>query len=147
MLAGLFSAATAQETRETPYWAALSKSKALMRVGPSTDYPGSWVYQRVNMPVRVIATYPNWRKVEDPDGVQGWMHVRLLKAENTAIVRGTQPVVLHQAPSADSPPRYRVQPGVVGLISKCANGWCAFDADGKRGYVNVRYVWGATDAK
>src|SRR5919202_3134772 len=65
--------AAAQEERKPPYWASISASKAAMRTGPGRNYPMTWIYQRADLPVRVIETYPNWRKVQDPDGTTGWM--------------------------------------------------------------------------
>ena len=136
--------ASAQTERKTPYWAAIAEDEALMRVGPSTDYPASWLYRRRNLPVKVIETYPNWRKVEDPDGTQGWMHKRLLKAEATAIiVRETAP--LHSGRAEDTATLYRAEPGVVGRVSDCKDGWCAFDVNGQRGFVERRFLWGAVE--
>ena len=64
--------ASAQD-RKPPYWASIASGKAMMRTGPGRNYPGIWLYQRRDLPIRIIQTYPNWRKFEDPDGQQGWM--------------------------------------------------------------------------
>jgi SH3-like domain-containing protein len=137
-------AASAQTQRPVPYWAALSKDEARMRVGPSMDYPANWVYRRKNLPVKVVEVYPNWRKIEDPDGTQGWMHVRLLKDEKTAIVVGDI-AVMRKEPRDNSAALYRVEPGVVGEIKDCDHGWCAFNVNGQRGYVRSGSLWGATN--
>lgn len=134
--------ANAQSAREVPYWASLARGDARMRVGPSVDYPASWIYRRRDLPVRVVEVYSSWRKVEDPDGTQGWMHVSLLKSERTAIVRGAQLAPMREGPSADARLLFRLEPGVVGRLSGCTNGWCAFDVRGQRGYVPVRDLWG-----
>lgn len=138
--------ASAQAERKTPYWASIAEEEALMRVGPSTDYPASWLYRRRNLPVKVIETYPNWRKVEDPDGTQGWMHKRLLKAEETAIVV-KEIAPLHSARAHTAPALYRAEPGVVGRVSDCKDGWCAFDVNGQRGFVEARFLWGAVEGE
>jgi SH3-like domain-containing protein len=135
--------AAAQSTKAVPYWAAIAKDEARMRVGPSMDYPANWIYRRRDLPVKVIETYPNWRKIEDPDGTQGWMHVRLLKDDKTAIVVG-EIAAMHKQPSDSAPIVYRAEPGVVGRVSDCENGWCAFDVKGQRGYVETMRLWGAT---
>ncbi len=135
--------AAAQSRRPVPYWAAISKDEARMRVGPSMDYPANWIYRRRNLPVKVIELYPNWRKIEDPDGTQGWMHVRLLKDEKTAIIVG-EVAPLRKGPDPSQPAVYRAEPGVVGKVSDCAKGWCELDVNGQRGYVETRYLWGAT---
>lgn len=138
--------ATAQTKKAVPYWASIAKDEARMRVGPSMDYPASWLYRRRDLPVKVIETYPNWRKIEDPDGTQGWMHVRLLKDEKTAIIVGDI-ALMRKNPDEDSPALYRAEPGVVGRVSGCGKGWCAFDVGGQRGWVPIRNLWGATGGK
>jgi SH3-like domain-containing protein len=136
--------AGAQSVKAVPYWASLAKGDARMRVGPSLEYPASWIYRQRDLPVKVVEVYSNWRKIEDPDGTQGWMHVRLLKDEPTAIVKGG---IAEMRNSASSSARlvFRLEPGVVGRLSGCAGGWCAMDVDGKRGYVSAKSLWGATD--
>jgi len=134
----------APNVKPVPYWASLAKGEARMRVGPSQDYPASWIYRRRDLPVKVVEVYANWRKVEDPDGTQGWLHVRLLKDEATAIVKG-EIAAMRDGPSADARVLYRLEPGVVGRLSGCANGWCAVDVNGARGYVATNDLWGATD--
>ncbi len=112
-----------------------------MRKGPSMDVPVMWEYRRRDLPVKVIERFDNWRKIEDPDGTQGWMAARLLSRTRTAIITGeVRP--LHEAPSLSSAILYRAEPGVVGRITECANGWCRFDVRGRRGWVQVVYIWG-----
>src|SRR5919112_2850030 len=98
--------AQAQNERAPPYWASINAGKAMMRTGPGRNYPATWLYVRADLPVRVVETYPNWRKVRDPDGTTGWMLQRLLSDTRTALVTGTVPREMHQAPSASSPVRY-----------------------------------------
>ncbi len=43
--------------KPVPYWASLAKGDARMRVGPSLDYPASWIYQRRDLPVKVIEVF------------------------------------------------------------------------------------------
>ena len=143
LAAVLASPASAQSAKKVPYWASIAKDEARMRVGPSMDYPANWVYRRRNLPVKVVETYPNWRKVEDPDGTQGWFHVRLLKDDKTAMIVG-QIAPLHADPSDGSPSLFRAEIGVVGKVSNCDEHWCRFDVAGQRGYVEKRFLWGAT---
>jgi SH3-like domain-containing protein len=142
-LVGL-SGVDAQSAKTPPYWASLAKPEAVMRVGPAKTFPANWVYLRRDLPVRVIETHPDWRKVEDPDGMTGWMHVRLLKDEKTAIVKGAK-ADLRDKPSKSSAMLHQLAPGVVGKISGCASGWCSFEVSGKSGYVLVSSLWGAVE--
>lgn len=144
LLLGMTSADGAAQSsgKPVPYWASLAKGDARMRVGPSLDYPASWIYQRRDLPVKVVEVYSNWRKIEDPDGTQGWMHVRLLKDEPTAMVKGGIAEMRDRA-SDNGRLLFRLEPGVVGKIAKCADGWCSLDVGGKRGYVAAKSLWGA----
>lgn len=136
--------ASGQTAKKLPYWASIAKDEARMRVGPSMDYPANWVYRRRNLPVKVIETYPNWRRIEDPDGTKGWMHVRLLKDDRTAVIVG-EIAPLRSGASDNAGALYRAEPGVVGKVSDCDARWCKFDVNGQRGYVEKRYLWGSTE--
>lgn len=137
-------AALAAPGKPVPYWASLSHDEARMRVGPSLDYPSNWVYRRRDLPVKVVQVLGLWRKVEDPDGAQGWMHVRLLSDTPTAIVK-SDVAPLRQSASDGARTLFRAERGVVGRLTDCSGGWCSFDAKGQRGYVKASDVWGATD--
>lgn len=134
--------ATAQTQQKIPYWASIEEPEARMRTGPSTEFPVKWVYQRQNLPVKVVAVHSVWRKVEDPDGDQGWMHVRLLSPKRTAVVTGTGIGSLREAPDATARIAWRVEPGVVGRIEECDKGWCRFENAGRWGYVETDRLWG-----
>lgn len=140
--AAALSVAEAQPPRETPYWASISAGRAMMRTGPGRNYPGTWLYVRADLPIRVVEVYQNWRKIQDPDGTTGWMMVQLLSDTRTAIVRGEEPQPMHEDRNTQSPARFRAAPGVVGRISRCSDGWCLFDVRGKRGYIRIDNIWG-----
>lgn len=132
------------QTKKPPYWASISKTEARMRTGPSDDYPANWIYRRRDLPVKVVEVYSHWRKVEDPDGTRGWMHVRLLSDQPTAIVRGgVQP--LRRAPESEASVIYRVESGVVGRISDCEDRWCLIDIQGRKGFIEKAHLWGAAE--
>lgn len=138
MLALMAGPAPAQ--RKLPYFGSISAGKARMRVGPGREYPTNWLYQRADLPVKVLEIYKGWKKVEDPDGAQGWIQANLLSDSRTALVVG------EVADIRDSPggPRvlWRAAPGVVGRISQCAGGWCRLDIQGRAGFVEVGRLWG-----
>lgn len=132
----------AQSKRKVPYWASIDEEKARMRTGPSTEFPIKWVYQRQQLPVKVVATHSVWRKVEDPDGDQGWMHVRLLSPKRTGMIMPGAVAVLRESPSATAGISWRAEPGVVGEISDCSDGWCRFDTKGRAGYILAERLYG-----
>lgn len=134
-------AEAAPDERKPPYYASLSPARARMRTGPGRTFPASWLYVRAGLPVRVVDTFKEWRKVEDPSGTQGWMLGNMVSATRTAIIQGSEAAEMRDRPGG---PRivYRAQPGVVGRITQCGNGWCHFDVHGQAGFVQTDRLWG-----
>lgn len=114
----------------------------MTRTGPARTYPGIWLYQRRDLPVRVIRKYENWRLIQDPDGAKGWMLVTLLSDRRTAIVRPGDPRPIFSDPGEGGRVRYRAEPGVVGRIDRCANGWCNIHFGSRAGYIRSTDIWG-----
>ena len=133
--------AGAQSDVELPYWASISVDEARMRKGPSPDVPVTWEYRRKDLPVKVIARHETWRKIEDPDGTQGWMAARLLSRTRTAIVTGDVRPMREDA-SVSAAVAYRAEPGVVGRITDCKDGWCRIDVGGRKGWIETDHIWG-----
>jgi SH3-like domain-containing protein len=133
----------AQTGKPVPYWASISENEARMRVGPSLDYPSNWIYRRRDLPVKVVQVLGLWRKVEDSDGAQGWMHVRLLSDTATGIVTA-EVAPMKEAPGDGARNLFRAEKGVVGRLSSCGKGWCNFDVHGQKGFVRIEDVWGGT---
>lgn len=131
----------APEQRTPPYFASISPARARMRTGPGRAFPASWLYVRGDLPVRVLSVFKEWRRIEDPDGTQGWMLATLISSTRTAIVDGTEPAEMRDRPGG---PRilWRAQAGVVGRVSQCSNGWCRLDVKGQAGFVQTDRLWG-----
>ncbi len=140
-LLALMLPSLAQAQKKPPYWASIAPDKARMRTGPGRQFPASWLYQRAGLPVKVVEVYPNWRKIEDPDGTVGWVQANLLSEERSALVSGA---IRDMRATADGRAAviWRAEPGVVGKISQCANGWCLFKVRGRGGYIRTVDVWG-----
>jgi SH3-like domain-containing protein len=146
LLAGLLivaamSPAFAQE-KQPPYWASIASGKAMTRNGPARTYPGKWLYQRRDLPVRILQKYENWRLIQDPDGDKGWMLVSLLSDKRTVIVRPGEPRPIYSEVNETSRIRYRVEHGVVGRIDHCKAGWCHIQFGRRDGYIRTSDVWG-----
>jgi SH3-like domain-containing protein len=92
--------------------------------------------------VRVLQIYPNWRKIEDPDGEKGWMLVTLLSDRRTAIIRPGPPRDIRTKPNRGAPVRYRAEAGVVGRIDECSGDWCRIDIAKRRGFIARDALYG-----
>jgi SH3-like domain-containing protein len=142
----LFSTPALSQDKQPPYWASIASGQALTHTGPGKNYPNVWLYQRRDLPVRVVKKYDIWRLIQDPDGAQGWMLVRLLSDQRTAIVRPGAPRAIRVDPVDSAKVAYLAGPGVVGRISKCkGDGWCRIEIGKRRGYIRTSDVWGVAD--
>ena len=139
---GLAVPAVGQD-RDVPYWATLRAEEVNMRVGPSEEFPIEWVYRRPGLPVKVVRLNEGWRLVEDPDGERGWIISRLLNPKRGAIVTGDGLAEMRASAEPGAALLWRLEPGVVGALGDCAEGWCRFDVSGHKGYVREDRLWGA----
>lgn len=142
-IASVMSAPSRAEDVPVPYWASLRVDEVNMRVGPGEDYRINWVYRRLQLPMKVIRLKEGWRLVRDPDGAQGWVMARFLTRQRGAIVSGTGLADMREQGNAGARLLWRVEPGVVGKLGDCADGWCRFDASGHVGFIEQRRIWGA----
>lgn len=138
--------ASAQD-RSVPYWASISSGKAMMRTGPGRSYPGVWIFQRRDLPVRVLQRHDNWRKIEGPKGAVGWMAVSLLADRRTGMVVGEKLVPIRIEADRSSPVRYRAEPGVVGRLSECDGAVCRIEVGDKGGWIAQNALWGVDDGE
>ena len=146
LLLTLATTASAQD-KQPPYWASIASGEAMMRTGPGRNYPGIWLYKRRDLPIRVVQVYPNWRKIEDPDGTRGWMLVTLLSDRRTAIVKPGNPRDIRIKPETGAPVRYRAEAGVVGRIEQCNGSFCRIKVGKREGYIAQADIWGVTDGE
>ncbi|HLO21494.1 MAG TPA: SH3 domain-containing protein [Sphingomicrobium sp.] len=137
--------ALAQE-KQPPYWASIASGQAMTHTGPGRNYPNVWLYQRRDLPVRVVKKYETWRLIRDPDGAQGWMLVTMLSDRRTAIVKPGDPRAIRADRNDGAKVRYMAEPGVVGRIDKCkGDGWCRIEIGKKDGYVRTSDLWGVSE--
>jgi SH3-like domain-containing protein len=139
------AAPAAAQEKQPPYWASIASGQAMTRTGPGKNYPGVWLYQRRDLPVRVVKKYDTWRLIQDPDGAQGWMLVTLLSDKRSALVKPGDPRPIRIKPDDGARVRYNVEPGVVGRISKCASGWCRIEIGKRQGYIHAADLWGVAE--
>ena len=61
---------------QLPRFVSLKTNESNLRVGPSLNYPIKIKYLYSNIPIEIIKEYKDWRKVNDFEGNEGWMHKR-----------------------------------------------------------------------
>lgn len=126
-----------------PRFASLASDHVNMRKGPGLEYPIRWVYRRKGLPMRILDEADVWRKVEDPDGEIGWIHAARLSSRRTVLVRGAVAEV-RRTPSRAARVLLRVEPGVIGELSRCQARWCLVTFEGVRGWIARDHLWGVS---
>ena len=147
------TAALAQSDLPIPRFVSLGTGEANLRTGPGQRYPIEWVYVREGLPVEVVAQFDTWRRVRDWEGVEGWVHQRLLSGRRTVIQISDAIETLHAEPTDTSQPVARLEPGVIAELLACpapsegVGDWCYLSAGGHRGWMPRAVLWGVYTAE
>jgi SH3-like domain-containing protein len=121
-----------------PRFAAIRSAQVSARVGPGPAYPVKYVYRSKFQPVQIVNEYYGWYQIKDISGDMSWVYRNYLAGAGyaTPVVDG---VLLYKKARADSAPLAKVGRGIVFLISKCDDGFCAartnVDGTEYRGYL------------
>lgn len=125
-----------------PRYVSLKTSEGNARRGPGLSHRIDWVFKRAGMPLKVTGEYEHWRRVEDADGLGGWVNFALLSGVRTVVV--TQDMAEFRArPDDGSEVVYQAEVGVVGRILECLPDWCRVNVEGEKGWARKSTFWGA----
>lgn len=124
-----------------PRYVTLKGNSGNARRGPGLTHRIDWVFTREGMPLKITAEYEHWRRVEDADGVGGWMNYALLSGVRSVLV--TQDMAQAFAnPDEKSEVVYQSELGVIGKLLQCLPDWCRISVEGNKGWVRKTAIWG-----
>jgi SH3-like domain-containing protein len=131
-----------------PRFVSLRTEPVNMRTGPGVRYPVTWVYQRRNLPVEVTEEFDAWRQVRDPDGVEGWIHQRMLSGQRTGLVTEAASS-LYKRSVTSSTVIAEIGFGVVVVVDHCPKQaeLCLVEAHGTKGWLLRGLFWGLYDGE
>ena len=124
-----------------PRFVSMKASEGNVRRGPSLSHRIDWVFKRRDMPLRITAEHSHWRRVEDRDGMGGWVHYSLLSGTRTVLVEKDM-LPLHARPDANSPVTAALELGVVARLGDCDLEWCELRSGGFKGWAPKARMWG-----
>lgn len=142
------SGAQADSGLPVPRFVTTAADEVNVRTGPGRQYPIEWVFTRRGFPVEIIDEFDTWRRIRDPDGVEGWVHQALLSGRRGMIVTGDAIEIVRDAPADAASPVVRAEAGVVGRVLECPPegaenaDWCRVELDGYRGWLPRANLWG-----
>lgn len=124
-----------------PRFVSMKASEGNVRRGPSLSHRIDWVFQRRDMPLRITAEHGHWRRVEDRDGVGGWVHYSLLSGTRTVLVEQDMLPLLTR-PDPNAPVAAALELGVVARLGECLPEWCELRSGGYKGWAPKSRLWG-----
>ena len=124
-----------------PRYVSMKATEGNVRRGPSLTHRIDWVYTRRDMPLRITAEHGHWRRVEDRDGMGGWVHYTLLSGVRTVIIEKDLLPLLRK-PNVDAPIVAALEAGVIARLGACETEWCHLSAGGYKGWVPKTRLWG-----
>ena len=123
------------------YYLTLRNEKVNLRQGPSLDHPIKLVYKKKFLPVLVIDTSYNFRKIIDHENNSGWIHISQLSKKKAAL-NNQEGSVIFKKPSKYSRPLALAEKGRLFLIKKCKNNWCKIKTGNYIGWVKKENLKG-----
>lgn len=124
-----------------PRYVTLKTGEGNARRGPGLGHRIDWVFTRAGMPLKITAEHDNWRRVEDADGVGGWVHYSLLSGSRSVIVTEDM-AEFRNAPQPQAQVVMQAETGVIARLLECQADWCRVAVAGGRGWLPKRALWG-----
>ena len=135
-----FSFANLLSANENSYYLTLKYNKVNVRYGPGRDYPIKYVYNKKNLPLKVIDKKENFRKIIDFKKNSGWIHTSQLKKNKSFILLEDQ--ILFSNPTKHSKPLFKIAKGRLLIVKKCKKNWCRVKTENFLGWVKINEIWG-----
>lgn len=124
-----------------PRFVSLKGNEGNARRGPSLTHRIDWVFTTAGMPLRVTAEHENWRRVEDAEGMGGWVHYALLSGVRTALVTADM-AKFYSKPDTQASIAFEAERGVTGRLLECQPDWCRLNIQGEKGWTLKTALWG-----
>ena len=123
------------------YFLTLRNNTTNLRQGPSFDYPIKIFYKKKYLPVLIIDSSDNFRKIKDHENNTGWIHISQLSKKKAAIVI-SEKSILFKNDTVYSNPLAVLAQGRLCIISKCNDEWCKIKTDKFSGWTKKDNLWG-----
>ena len=123
------------------YFATLRYNNVNLRQGPSKDYPIKVFYKKKYLPVLILDSSGNWRKIKDHENNTGWMHRSQLSKKKSVLILDDR-IIMYKKSTIFSKPLVILEQGRLCLVSKCKNDWCKIKVSKYSGWVKKKSLWG-----
>ena len=126
---------------EKDYFLTLKYNRVKVRQGPSFEYPVKFIYKKKYLPIKVIDSKDNFRKITDLKNNNGWIHVSQLTKKKSAINIHNLSIIFKK-PNIYSQPMAKLEKGKIVIVKKCKEDWCKIITNDYKGWIFKNYLWG-----
>ena len=126
---------------ENNYFLMLKNNKVNVRYEPDLNSPIKYIYNKKNLPIKVIDKKENFRRIIDIKNNSGWIHASQLRKNKSFILLENQ--ILFSKPTKYSKPIAKISSGRLLLVKKCKLKWCRVKTENYTGWLEVKNVWGS----
>ena len=126
---------------EKDYFLTLKYNRVKVRQGPSFEYPVKFIYKKKYLPIKIIDSKDNFRKITDLKNNNGWIHVSQLTKKKSAINIHNLSIIFKK-PNIYSQPMAKLEKGKVVIVKKCKEDWCKIITNDYKGWIFKNYLWG-----
>jgi len=125
---------------ENNYFLMLKNKKVNVRYEPNLNSPIKYIYNKKNLPIKVIDKKENFRRIIDIKNNSGWIHTSQLRKNKSFILLENQ--ILFSKPTKYSKPLAKISSGRLLLVKKCKLKWCRVKTENYTGWIKNEKVWG-----
>ena len=126
---------------ENNYFLMLKNNKVNVRYEPDLNSPIKYIYNKKNLPIKVIDKKENFRRIIDIKNNNGWIHASQLRKNKSFILLENQ--ILFSKPTKYSKPIAKISSGRLLLVKKCKLKWCRVKTENYTGWLEAKNVWGS----
>ena len=129
-----------------PRVVSLKNSLTFMRTGPGKEYPIKFEINQKAYPVKIVAEFNNWRKVNTKNNLSGWIHTQLLSSFRTGLLITN--TTLKKRPLVSSKTLAKLLPDLLIKVRKCDLKWCKVEVLKNKnfvGWVRKSTIWGSVN--
>ena len=126
---------------ENNYFLMLKNNKVNVRYEPDLNSPIKYIYNKKNLPIKVIDKKENFRRIIDIKNNSGWIHTSQLRKNKSFILLENQ--ILFSKPTKYSKPIVKISSGRLLLVKKCKLKWCRIKTENYTGWLEIKNVWGS----
>tara|TARA_B100001123_G_scaffold355902_1_gene409223 strand:+ start:323 stop:772 length:450 start_codon:yes stop_codon:yes gene_type:complete len=128
---------------ENTKFLSLKNDKVNVRFGPSLKSPIKFIYYKKFLPIKIIDSKENFKRIIDHKKNSGWIHRSQLREANSIIV--LEDKIVFKKNSKFSKPLVKLEKGRLIQVKKCISNWCKIKTENYLGWLQNNDVWGLSN--